>query len=91
MPTNGHSSDGRAVIAPWLIKTLAGSFLTLCIGWAVWATTQVFALDREGALTKQAENTHYAEIVKQLDRMEMKLDEHMNHEEVASESTRNRN
>lgn len=67
--------DGRAVLAPWIIKLLAGSFLTGGITWATWVTVHMNANAQTVAVVNQRENDHYDVLHEQLNRIEHKLDQ----------------
>lgn len=64
------NGDGRAYVAGWIIKLLAGAFLAGSLGWAGSTTSTNSTQDIDIAVLK----THYKEFKEQQDRIERKLD-----------------
>lgn len=57
----------------WLIKILAGAFVTVLISWTAWATSGHFKQETDIALAKQTEIGHYAVLYEKMERQEQLL------------------
>jgi hypothetical protein len=64
------NDDGRAYVAGWIIKLLAGSFLVASLAWADWVTKT----NNEHATTIVKVETKQEAFSNQLNRIEAKLD-----------------